>query len=84
MSKHQINNNERERRCKILKNIGEACRERRHLLRLKMVDVSEQTGYSIAQISKFERGLTDSAVMLSMYANLTSKEAKNDEQETNL
>lgn len=84
MSKSKINNKERERRCDILIDIGNKCREHRHSLQLRMSDVSEQTGYSIAQISKFERGLTDSAVMLSMYAYLTARRDTNDEPKTNL
>ena len=67
---------EKERRKNLLIKIGSRCRDYRHALRLTMADVSEQTGYSIAQISKFERGLTDSAVMLTMYSTLTFKEAK--------
>lgn len=83
MSDQKIHNNERERRLNILTDIGKKCREYRHSLSLRMCDVSEQTGYSIAQISKFERGLTDSAVMLAMYA-LLHKEEKNDKPKTNL
>ena len=83
MSDQKIHNNERERRINILTDIGKKCREYRHSLSLRMCDVSEQTGYSIAQISKFERGLTDSAVMLAMYT-LLHKEEKNDKQKTNL
>lgn len=76
---------EKERRKKLLIKIGSRCREYRHALNLKMLDVSEQTGYSIAQISKFERGQCDSAVLLSMYTELTRKEAINsDEYKENL
>lgn len=84
MSKRRVNLIERKRRREILKNIGHKCREYRHTLMLTMADVSEKTGYSIGQISKFERGQTDSAVILSMYTELTAKETKNDQQETNL
>ena len=85
MSNQKTHNNERERRINILTDIGKKCREHRHSLSLKMCDVSEQTGYSIAQISKFERGQSDSAVLLSMYTELTRKEAINsDEYKENL
>lgn len=64
------------RRKNLLYSVGLKCREHRHRLSLTLRDVSEQTGYSVPNLSKFERGLLDSAVLLCLYTSISSKEVK--------
>lgn len=66
----------KDKRKQILLKIGMKCRAYRRSLSLTLSEASEQTGYSIAQLSKFEHGHCDSAVLLCMYAELQREEAR--------
>lgn len=64
----------KDKRKDILQQIGIKCRAYRHSLSLTLRETSEQTGYSVANLSKFERGHCDSAILLCMYAQLKRKD----------
>lgn len=72
------------RRRSLLYRIGQKCRAHRHSLALTLRDVSEQTGYSVPNLSKFERGLLDSAIILCLYTSISRKEVKNDKRKAQL
>ena len=47
--------------------LGKSCKIWRQTMDYKLNDISEDTGYSVATISQFERGLNDNAVIFIWY-----------------
>lgn len=50
-----------------LNQIGRACKQQRRKLNLKQITVAKETGYSVKNISGFETGRVNNAIILLWY-----------------
>lgn len=64
-----------------LKQVGLMCKTYRRAIGFRQVDVAADTGYSVENISSFERGRNDNLVILLWYLSkgMTYKHLKGDE-----